>query len=105
MKNNKKYTPEFKAKVVLELLEGKKLVKEIANEYEINYSSLKSWKKEVINNMPSLLGGTTEVDIQLKETQKLNKDLEKQLEKTKLKVDFLKRKSFLVKLLQKSGRV
>ncbi|WP_132282060.1 transposase [Natranaerovirga hydrolytica] len=105
MKNNKKYTPEFKTKVVLEVLEGKRLVKEIVNEYEINYSSLKSWKKEVVNNMPNLLGRTTEVDIQLKETQKLNKNLEKQLEKTKLEMDFLKRKRFLIKLLQKSGRV
>ena len=105
MKNNKKYTPEFKTKVVLELLESKKLVKEIVNEYEINYSSLKSWKKEVVYNMPSLLGRTSEADIQLRETQKLNKNLEKQLEKTRLELDFLKRKRFLIKLLQKSGRV
>ena len=39
MKNNKKYIPEFKTEVVLELLEGKKLVKEIVNDYEINYSA------------------------------------------------------------------
>ena len=44
------YTPEFKTKVVLELLEGDKTLNEIASQYEILPASLKSWKKQFMEN-------------------------------------------------------
>ena len=44
------YTPEFKTKVVLELLEGDKTLNEIASKYEILPASLKSWKKQFMEN-------------------------------------------------------
>lgn len=105
MENNRKYSPELRAEAVLELLDGKRKVKEIVNEYEITHSTLRSWKKEVINRLPELLGRKSEADIQLIETKAENKKIKEQLEKTKLELDFLKRKRFLIKLLKKSGRV
>ncbi|SFV90351.1 Mobile element protein [hydrothermal vent metagenome] len=41
---------EFKTKVVLELLEGEKILNEIASKYEILPTSLKSWKKQFLEN-------------------------------------------------------
>ena len=49
-KRRKTYTPEFKTKVVLELLEGEKTLNEIASKYEILPASLKSWKKQFLEN-------------------------------------------------------
>lgn len=46
--------------------------------------------------MPNLLGRTTEVDIQLKETLLLNKNLEKQLERTRHELRFLGFRDFRV---------
>lgn len=44
------YTPEFKTKVVLELLQGGKELGEIASEHSINPNMLRNWKKEFLNN-------------------------------------------------------
>ncbi|QSX05288.1 transposase [Sedimentibacter sp. zth1] len=63
MKNNKNYTPEMKAQAILEVLEDKKMIKEIVNEYEIIYSTLRSWKNEVVNRMSELVGRKLEADI------------------------------------------
>ena len=49
-RKRKSYTPEFKTKVVLELLEGEKTLNEIASKYEILPASLKSWKKQFLEN-------------------------------------------------------
>ena len=49
-RKRKSYTPEFKTKVVLELLEGEKTLSEIASKYEILPASLKSWKKQFLEN-------------------------------------------------------
>ena len=49
-RKRKTYTPEFKTKVVLELLEGEKTLNEIASKYEILPTSLKSWKKQFLEN-------------------------------------------------------
>lgn len=105
MENNKKYSPEFKTEIVLELLQDKNMIKDIVNEYGITYSTLRSWKKEVIDRLPELLGRKSNVDIQLIDTKAENKKIKKQLEKTNLELDFLKRKIFLTKLLKKSGRI
>ena len=49
-RKRKTYTPEFKTKVVLELLEGEKTLNEIASQYGILPASLKSWKKQFLEN-------------------------------------------------------
>jgi len=49
-KKRKTYTPEFKTKVVLELLEGEETISQLASKYEILPSSLKTWKKQFLEN-------------------------------------------------------
>lgn len=39
------YSAEFKAKLVLEVLEGKKTINEIVSSYEIIPNNLKNWKR------------------------------------------------------------
>ena len=41
----KTFSADFKAKLVLEVLEGEKTVNEIASKYEVLPKSLKDWKK------------------------------------------------------------
>lgn len=50
-RKRKTYSPEFKAKLVLELLEGNKTLNEIASQYEVLPKSLQEWKKQFIANM------------------------------------------------------
>ena len=40
----KRYSTDFKAKLVLEVFEGEKIINEIASKYEVLPLSLKNWK-------------------------------------------------------------
>ena len=50
-KKRTNFTAEFKAKLVLEALEGVKSVNEIASHYEVLPANLKNWKNQFIDNM------------------------------------------------------
>jgi putative transposase len=44
------YSAEFKAKVVLEILEGEKSLNEIASQYDLLPKNLQNWKKQFLEN-------------------------------------------------------
>jgi len=44
------YSAEFKAKRVIELLEGEKSLNEIASKYELLPKNLQNWKKQFLEN-------------------------------------------------------
>ncbi len=47
----KTYSAEFKAKIVLEVLEGNETLNQIATKYELLPANVKNWKKMFIDNM------------------------------------------------------
>ncbi len=47
----KKYTADFKSKLVLEVLECEQTLNEIASKYEVLPKSLRDWKKQFLENM------------------------------------------------------
>ncbi len=47
----KTYSADFKAKVVLEVLEGEQTINEIASKYELLPANVKNWKKMFLENM------------------------------------------------------
>ena len=49
-RKRRNFTAEFKAKVVIELLEGDKTINEIASKYDILPKSLQQWKKQFLEN-------------------------------------------------------
>jgi transposase-like protein len=52
MVNRRKFTPEFKAQVVLELLSGAKSGAEACRQYQVNAQLLCRWKAEFLQNAP-----------------------------------------------------
>ena len=44
------YSAEFKAKTVLEILEGEKTLNEIASQYSLLPKNLQNWKKQFLEN-------------------------------------------------------
>ena len=46
----KTYTSEFKAKVVIEVLQGEKSLSEIASQYNLNPNMVRNWKAEFLQN-------------------------------------------------------
>ena len=47
----KTYSPEFKAKLVMEVFRGERLLNEIASENNIHPNMLTRWKTEASNNL------------------------------------------------------
>jgi transposase-like protein len=52
MVNRRKFSAEFKAKVVLELLRGEKGLLEASREYKIKDTVLSRWKQEFLERAP-----------------------------------------------------
>ena len=88
----KSYSANFKAKVVLEVLEGEKTVNEIASGYEVLPLSLRNWKKQFLENMSLAFDKSTVVKEYKDEidTLKYEKDaIAKKLGETIVEKDFL----------------
>lgn len=50
----KNYSPELKAKIVMELLKEEKMLSQIESEYGIHHSVITRWKSIVLQNLPKL---------------------------------------------------
>ena len=51
----KRYTPEYKAKIVLQVLQGEKELGEIASENNLNPNMIRNWKSEFVNKASSVV--------------------------------------------------
>jgi len=49
-RKRKTYSADFKAKIVIEILEGEKTLNEIATQYELLPKNIQNWKKQFLNN-------------------------------------------------------
>lgn len=91
----KSYSAEFKAKLVLEVLEGEKTINEIASKYEVLPVSLKGWKKQFLENMSLAFDKSTVVKAYKDEIETLQKDndaLAKKVGNLTIEKDFLEGK-------------
>ena len=52
----KQYTPEFKAKVVLESLQRDTTIEEVRRKYGVSNSMIHRWRQEFQQNVPMLFG-------------------------------------------------
>ena len=50
----KTYTSEFKAKVVIEVLQGEKSLSEISSQYNLNPNMVRNWKSEFLENASTI---------------------------------------------------
>ncbi|MCU9602312.1 IS3 family transposase [Pallidibacillus thermolactis] len=70
----KRYSPEFKAQVVLEILKEEKSLTELSSEYGIHVNQLRKWKTQFLEQMPQLF------QKQNKDQEKMKADYEEQIE-------------------------
>ena len=88
----KSFSADFKAKLVLEVLEGEKTINEIASKYEVLPVSLKSWKKQFLENMSLAFDKSTvvkEYKDEIEELKKSKDSIAKKLGETIVEKDFL----------------
>ncbi len=57
-RKRRNFTPEFKAKVVLEALSGESSQAEVCRRYNLSEDQLSKWKQQLIENAASLFEST-----------------------------------------------
>ena len=105
---HRKFTPEFKSKVVLELLETGKSVNEIASKYNLLPKSLTTWKKQFFENASSAFEdsvSTKKYKDEIKEKEEKIEQLEKTLGRTVMERDWLQKKVGSLGLINKISLV
>lgn len=96
MKKRNRYTPEFKTKVVLEVLREEQTVNEIAGKYELSPVMIRRWKAEFLKRASMVFQkGTDEIDKVRKAYESKQENLEKLVGQLTVEVDWLKKKSGL----------
>ena len=89
----KKYTSEFKSKIVLEILREEKTLSQIASENEVHPNQISKWKKEAMELLKSGLEDGRKTD---KEKEKLKNEIHElyaQIGELTAKLNWLKKKS------------
>ena len=87
--SRRKFTAEFKTKVVLESLKERSSIEELARKYEVHPTQINTWKREFLGKASEVLGKKDG------EGQKPGVDAEKlyaQIGQLKVENDFLKKK-------------
>lgn len=89
MKNDKKYTLEFKEMVILDLFSSNKSMVSICEKYGITYLTLRKWKEEALIRLPLFLYKETSAERRITELQKENDRLLNKLETKDIELDYL----------------
>lgn len=89
-KSRRKFSADFKAKVVLEVFKERSTIEELARKYELHPTQINTWKREAVSNMASVFGAdkTDAVAAIEQQTEKLYA----QIGQLKVENDFLKKK-------------
>lgn len=92
MVKHRKFTPEYKARIVLEILTEGKSLSQASREYNIKDSVLSRWKKEFIERSPQLFenGASSDTrDERIAELERMVGRLATELEMRKKVTSFL----------------
>jgi transposase len=84
-KPRKKHTASFKTKVVLEALNERSTLQELANKYELHPQQITTWKKEFIENAEKAFDP---IDTEKEELKKREDELFRQIGQMKVQIDW-----------------
>jgi len=88
-KTRRKFSAEFKAKVVLEALKERSTIEELARKHELHPNQINTWKKEAVANMSCVFGSDKSEDAA--DHEKQTEKLYAQIGQLKVENDFLKK--------------
>lgn len=88
-RSRRKFSSDFKSKVVLEALRERSTIEELAQKYELHPTQINLWKKEAVSNLSSLFGKGKK-DTEDAQTERLYA----QIGQLKVENDFLKKKLY-----------
>ena len=87
----KRYSKEMKAKVAIEALKGHRTVAQIASEFGMHVNQVNRWKKEALASLPSVFEDKRAKKD--KEAERERDRLYRQIGKSQVELDWLKKKT------------
>ena len=88
----KRYTPQFKAKVVREILCEEKSISQLTTEYGVHATQLRKWKRVALEKLPDLFGTANKSDEELVRLKKEQDQLYAEIGKLTTQLNWLKKK-------------
>ena len=88
--SRRKFTADFKAKVVLEALKERSTIEELSSKHELHPTQINTWKREALANMASVFG--SEKSDAAAGIEQKTQQLYAQIGQLKVENDFLKKK-------------
>lgn len=86
----RKHTPEFKLKVVTEILKGEKTAAQLAGEFEVHPQVLSEWKRHFLEVGAQIFAKSRKTSKTSEAKEKA--DLYEQIGRLKMEVEWLKKK-------------
>jgi len=90
-KERRQHSPEFKTKVVLEVLRETGTVAEIASKYGVHPNQIAKWKKSFLEKAPEIF--SSKKSDREKSGQQLESELYKKIGQLQIEIDWLKKKT------------
>ena len=88
----RKFSADFKAKVVIEALKERSTTEELSRKYEIHPTQIHTWKKEFLNNAAAAFATGDDLSEEKKEQEAVMEKLYSQIGQQKIEIDWLKKK-------------
>lgn len=88
--SKRSFSADFKAKVVLEIISGKKDINQAACEYKLLPNLIRNWKKDFLENASLVFDNKKEIHNNDSENEK---NLIKQIDQLTIQVNWMKKKS------------
>jgi transposase len=88
----RKFSADFKTKVVLEALKERNSIEEISRKYELHPNQISMWKKEFLSQASSVFSSETDKSDDKKAQETATEKLYAQIGQLKVENDWLKKK-------------
>ena len=95
MTTRRTHSPEFKARVAMEAISGRKTLQEIAADHAIHPIQVSQWKKQLLESASDLFGKGRK-DKERGDQQTREAELFQEIGKLKMELEWLKKKSQLI---------
>ncbi len=91
----RRFDAAFKAKVALEAIKNERTISQLSSEYGVHPNQIQQWKRRLLDGLPGIFSRNGAHGKDDKEA--LTEELYKQIGKLKVELDWLKKKSEMLK--------